>query len=191
MARRLSGDTPEDERLWFTYYHAASADLVRRHPGWEPAYVKASTDPNMMPDEEMLAAIRSIVFSAFVLEYRMKRACEVLGVKLRKKTMLNDLIDHFWDRVSGQTRLDLGGPCAEPADWRTVKPHLKHLCELRNSVAHGNRATLVAKLIPTPEEAAKTAYNHLMDALRIMNVGIGYVTAGSDPVAYFNSLKLR
>lgn len=189
--QRLSGDDPQTEQVWFSYFAAATKPLVELRPAWTPTTTKDANAGELSADPELIAAIQSIMFSALTLEYRMRRACVVLGVALRGKTYLGELLGAFWSRVADKPRLMQGGVCSEPPQWAAISGRLRQLVERRNEIAHVKYADLLHRLGPAPLETAKAFFCDVVEAIKLINIGIGYVSPGSDPDRYFDRLKLR
>ncbi len=136
--QRLSGDDSATEQLWFAYFSAASMPLLALRPGWMRVAGKTGRSTRSSPDPRFLPPCAGIIFSALTLEYRMKRALEVLGVKLRKNTSFGDLVSCFWSRVgdskfeekrqvrradrmgSAHAKIDLAGKVAQRRRARTL-----------------------------------------------------------------------
>ena len=135
----FDGNTSEDKKLWHTYVfwaYAPARSLAGPPPqGKQPPH---AADPNNRLRESLARALQTILFSSFVLDYRMRRVFEAFGLHLRPKTTLGPLLNCFWPRLAVVDRLDKNGKCLPPPEWSICEPDLQHLVRLRNDIAHAN-----------------------------------------------------
>jgi hypothetical protein len=140
-------------------------------------------------------ALSTVLLSSFMLEYRLRRVLEAMGVQLRQRTTLGPLLDLFWNRLARVPRLDGNGNCAQPSEWRRCERTLRDLVGLRNALAHADYKKTLAHFGKTrrPGRTALKYDNAVVDAVRLINQG-----TGSDPQrnagqrrAYFEPLKVR
>ncbi|MCC6150452.1 MAG: hypothetical protein IT461_09405 [Planctomycetes bacterium] len=188
--RVMAGDTPEERGLWNAFFAAPARPLTQLRPEWK-SKPRRKGDGKTPVNPELLAALQSIAFSALLIEYRMRRACEVIGVTLREDVSCRGLIQGFWSFVSQEPCWNGEGLCAKPAEWDNIRPHLEKLAQLRDDIVHVKWAVLLQKLGTDPLETAKRFYNHVIDAMMWINIGTGYISADGDPRAYFPRLKLQ
>lgn len=188
---RYSGDSPDDEKLWFAYFASASQAVVAECPRWKPIGFNELTDPKMNPDRKLVAAMQSIVGSAFAIEYRMKRVLEVLGVLRKERKSLNELLDCFWCWLSRIRRWDKADLCREPNEWSSLEQKLDELRKVRNDIVHSNREKVLAALGNDPLNIARELYNTAVEAIKLVNWGTGYTNDQSASDDYWNRLKLK
>jgi len=189
--RPYSGDSPDDEKLWFAYFAAASQAVVAEQPLWKPTGFDELTDPKANPDMKLVAAMQCIVGSAFAIEYRMKRVLEILGVSGKEGKGLNELLDCFWCWLSRIGKWDGTGLCAQPDGWSSLEKSLDSLRKVRNDIVHSKRKQVLAALGSDPLTIACDFYNAAIDAIRLVNWGTGYTNEQSASQQYWDGLKLR
>ena len=139
-------------------------------------------------------SLQAVVFAAFALEYRLRTVYDALGLVPRDRDGLWDLASKLEQASRGRTGLN-GKPVKFSAEWRTVLPRINRLSELRNRIAHG-KANKVGDLItdrsPSMKVQARRGYNSFIDAVRIINVAIGYEwRRGEDRRQYYAALRVR
>jgi hypothetical protein len=190
---RLDGGRA-DRKLWHTYVFWAHRQALLCEDAVEPAAQAISDNPKNRVSEGLSDALSTVLFSSFVLEYRLRRVLEILGVQLRPRTTLGPLLDLFWKRLASVPRLDGKGNCSPPSEWKRREPTLRELVALRNHLAHADYVRTLTRFGPRrrPGRAALKYYNSVVDAIRLINQGIG-----SDPdrtamqrKQYFNVLKV-
>lgn len=173
------------------FFAAASRPLTTLHPQWK-SVAEADDSSDKYPfTPSQVAALQSIAFSALTLEYRMRRSCDVLGVVLADSLNCGGLFDGFWTFVSQRPKWNHKGQCRRPDDWNNIKRILAELATMRDKIAHARWTELLSALDGNELEKAKRYFNAVIDAMMLINEGIGYVTEGNDPRAYFPRLKLR
>ena len=139
---RFDGNTPDDIKLWHTYLYWArqrvksdsSLDLISK-----PAIVD---NPDNRVEESISSTLQAIVFSAFALEYRLKRVLISMGVSFPPKETLMPLLQKFWNRLSRIDRLDGKGKCTPPNDWNDCMRVLESLVKIRNNIAHAGQLSV-------------------------------------------------
>lgn len=106
---------------------------------------------------------------------------------------MRPFLKQFWGRLRAVPRLDGCGNCSAPAGWQGLEPHLERLVELRNNIAHANYTETLNSLAlgANPEQQARDFYNHVVDAIRLVNEGTGYDTRSKVELdEYFRPLKV-
>lgn len=185
----VAGATVADRRLWNTYMFWARSSVAESIP----------PELDMADDRNRLSATRArslqaILFSCFMLEYRLRRVYEVLGLQTRKRDTIWALLDSMPSRLSAvrslnRTKIRL------PAEWARIRKRLQHLLELRNVIAHGRYAEVKSLLRKRPSRLVAEAcrgYNAVIDAVRILNVAIGAETLrGTELRRYYRRLKAK
>jgi hypothetical protein len=167
--QNLAGAAPRDQRLWNSYVYWARASF-----GAPPAQLIIA-DPNARISIEHAALLHALLFATFALEYRLRSVYELLGLSVRKKDGLWNLLENPDRRTQGLVRRRKR--VVFPQEWQSVRARLQRLLELRNRIAHGQRdpvALLLGETNPTLRERAVDGYNAVIDAIRIINVAIGY-----------------
>jgi hypothetical protein len=146
--------------------------------------------PNRRVDEDIDNALQVILFSAFALEYRMKRVLVSMGKKPPRN--LKPLIDGFWPRLKDTPRLDGRGKCRAPQDWHSIEPRIKDLADRRDKIAHADYAHALRFFSPqAPPVTALDYYDAVIDAICSINVGTGYDTRPpKELVDYFERLRI-
>jgi hypothetical protein len=169
--RAIAGDTPQDKRLWHTYLYWARSELLPSALG-----LIIGDQRNRLPPKTS-EALRSVVFAAFALEYRLKRTLLFVGQSPRSRDTLGSLLVNIDVRLGQATRPD-GKPIALPKEWTRIKKRLGELVALRNEIAHANYTRLSQRLASTQarRRIAKTLFNAVIDAIRILNHAVGYDT---------------
>lgn len=187
----IAGDLPEDQQLWHTYFSWPRAILS------PSAHLKLPTSPTFRRLPRSRAAhLQAIVFTAFALEYRIKRIYEVLHLSYRQKDTLGVLLTNFRRRVETAQRLDGKGLVHLPAEWASIEPRLQHLNTIRNQIAHANYRKLL-QLLPRDSRQSRVValrcFNALVDAIRVTNRAVGGYErlSKSDARRYYARLKIR
>lgn len=186
---RYSGDDVIGEKFWFSYFQCACEPLLRDGRNWRHPQYDSSNEKELGADSDLMAALQSIAFSVFALEFRMKRALLVMGAG-KQKAPLEDMIDNFWLWVTGLPRRREPGVCAEPAEWAGVKRLLHDARVLRNKIGHADGNAL-RRLLGT--DTLRDAVKHhaaVLDAIRLVNWGTGYTNDKSKSRDYWERLKL-
>jgi hypothetical protein len=185
----LAGSTLPDQQLWNTYVYWSRA--VFPEPLSGTVAMSRSRARIATRDQRSLQAI---VFSTFALEYRLRSVYSALGLQTRWRDGLWDLASNLERRTTGVVGLN-GRPVRFAAEWRRILPRIQKLLESRNSIAHGN-ALKVGQLItaqrPSIKVQARRGYNAFIDAIRVINLAIGYEDLlGADLRKYYAALKVR
>jgi len=185
----LAGDKSRDQRLWNSYVYWARAAF----PGDLPATMSIKNARARIGTQQQ-SSLQAIVFSTFALEYRLRSVYAALGLGTRRRDGLWDLASNLEVRTRSVSGLN-GKPVRFPAEWRRVLPRVQRLLELRNSIAHGNAprvGDLLAAQGPSIKVQARRGYNAFIDAVRVINIAIGYEDRrGADLRAYYAALKVR
>jgi hypothetical protein len=191
---RFDGDTPDDIKLWHTYLYWAR-NCARAGLPLDPVAQPAIVDnPANRVDASLSDALQAIVFSAFALEYRLKRALQSMGVPCKSNEKLQTLLGSFWKRLSTVDRLDGKGKCAPPIAWNGCKRKLDSLVTLRNDIAHANYGNTLAYFTDKldPPAVAREHYHAVVNALMLINIGTGYETSPAALVEeYFRPLQVK
>lgn len=187
----VAGIADADKKLWHTYMFWARAAVDPRTPSNRALDISR---PRRRIRPTDARALQAILFTAFALEYRLKRIYEVLGLRSRRRDTLGTLIANFRRRIEAAARIDGAGAVRLPLDWSRVEKHLSKLNELRNAIAHGNYAKVIAEGSAKPRalpQIARSSYNVLVDAIRITNGAIGYdQRTRQEAVKYYRQLKV-
>jgi len=182
----------EDKKLWQTYVYWARKD-IKDGPDVELAAEEAIADkPSERVDHFLAEAIQSILFSALMLEYRLKRVLTYMGVPLSGKESLRRCLGLIWEKLPNIDRKDGKGKCRQPKEWQNSEPHLRALNEFRNKVAHANYNKLLHLFQgKDPVDVARLYYNAVVDAMIMLNLCIGYETKPLNEVEkYFRPLRI-
>src|SRR5438034_7375534 len=91
--RNVAGRTFGDRRVWHTYLHWARSSF----PAMDTALDIAQPQNRLMAEQDR--ALRAILFTAFALEYRLKRTFEYLGIAFRRRDTLGALVGCCRQRV--------------------------------------------------------------------------------------------
>lgn len=172
---RFAGNTRDDKKLWHTYVYCA-LEKARFGQTKDKATVPAVVDDPINRVEDSLSfALQTIVFSAFALEYRLKRILISMGVEFGSRETLRPLLRCFWPRLSNKDRLDRKGKCSEPAEWNNYFEDLTQLVKLRNDIAHANYCERLSFFsgAENPLEMARKYYHSVVHGIRIINIGTG------------------
>ena len=182
----LAGAEPEEQLLWNSYVYWA------RSAFGEPAPDLIVADPTsrLAPQDDKL--LHALVFTTFALEYRLRSVYELLELPVRKNDGVSKLIENLERRTAGMQRK--GKAITFPSEWKDLRKRLQKLLELRNKIAHGQRAP-VSELLNATDPPLKTqaidGYNALIDAIRIINVAISYDTREGDELdEYYAQLQV-
>lgn len=189
----FDGDNKSDIKLWHTYmYWARKNALFQQKVNLSSSKVIVD-DPSNRVEEEISAAIQTILFSCFTLEYRLKRVLIALNVFFPPKETFGPFLDNFWKRLINTSKLKLAGFCRPPSEWSSIEPDLKSLIKLRNNIAHANYNETIQFIAGTsdPMTEARRFYNVVVDAIRLVNQGTGYDPRPPDELEkYFQPLKV-
>ena len=183
------GASDDDRRLWHSYvYLARQHAITSGGKAIAPAIVD---DASHLVHDSLREALQTVLFSSFVLEYRLKRVHIEMG-RPPKQTTLSPLFDGFWKALRNVDRLDGAGKCAPPTQWASLAPRLKRLITLRNQMAHANYVNVLKFLgQKDPPRQARDHYNDVVEAIMLINLGTGYETAPFDEVEkYFAPLRV-
>jgi hypothetical protein len=185
----IAGGDARDQRLWNTYVFWARAAF----PEPIPANVTIGNASARLALERQ-RSLQAIVFSTFALKYRLRSVYAALGIQARRRDGLWELSSNLQSRTRSSRGLD-GKPIRFAAEWRQVLPRIQKLLELRNKIAHGNSrsvATLLVARSPSIKLQARRGYNTFIDAVRVINLAIGYEDRrGADLRDYYKAMKVR
>ena len=157
----------------------------------------APTGPAIVDDaanrisEPVSRALQAVLFSAFALEYRLKRVLLANNICVSPKETLKPCLDKFWSRLAAVPRRDGHGLCLPPDEWAAIKPRLDQLVTMRNKLAHADYTEIVRFLESgqDSEQQAKSFYQAVVEAIKLINLGTGYETRPRDEVnEYFRAL---
>ena len=188
------GDTPNDRKLWHTYLYWARERVRSMSQPDVPEAAALVDDPNRRVEASTGKALQAIIFSAFALEYRLKRVLVCMGASFPEKETLKPLLVKFWERLKLIDRWDKSGKCTSPSGWKVIEPVLLRLVELRNDLAHANYKETLQFLsgAANPEQAALQLYNAVIDAIKLVNQGTGIDTTPPEELdRYFEHLKVK
>jgi hypothetical protein len=159
--------------VWHTYVYWARSALDPGTAHRSLMISKASTRLRRSTSQHLQA----LVFAAFVLEYRIKRIYEVLGLAVRKRDTLGLLLENFKHRIETATRLDNRGLVRLPREWTSIEKKLRQLSDLRNQIAHANYKKVLT-ILPSDSRRsralARSCFNAVVDAIRVTNQAIAY-----------------
>lgn len=179
--------------MWHSYLYWARERVLADAPG--PGSVPAA--PAIVDDaanrisEPVGRALQAVLFSAFALEYRLKRVLLANNIDVPPTETLRPCLDQFWNRLAKVHRRDGHGLCLPPVEWAAIKPQLDQLVTLRNTLAHANYTKIVRFLESgqDAEQQAKSLYRAVVEAIKLINLGTGYETRPVDEVnEYFRAL---
>jgi hypothetical protein len=186
----FAGPSPADIRLWNTYLYWARAELA---PTTTRVLRIGSLQNRIHPRRAQ--ALRAIVLAAFVLEYRVKRVYDELGVAYGPKDPLGALLDNMTARLQARSRLDGRGLIRLPRTWPALHTKLLSLKDLRNDIAHAKYVKLRSLLPLSPARMlrrAQTHFNVVMRALKVLNIATGYDTqTPAQRRLNYDSLRVR
>lgn len=187
--------TGKDINLWHTYVHWAKSHAESCHGAVSSGTCAIAYDPANRVADDLAAALRTVLFASFMLESRLRRVFDAMGVQLPRNTTLKPLLSSFWLRLGHVQRLDRKGQCTAPPGWRRLERTLTYLVKLCNGLAHANYTETLAAFGKKrrPATAALKCYNAVIDAVRLINQGTGY-DADRTPTEhrrYFEPLKVR
>jgi hypothetical protein len=184
----FDGKTDDDRALWRTYLHWGREQL---RPGATGAMVD---DPSKRISETESRALQAVLFSAFALEFRLKRVLTFLNASLKPDEGLKNLLKEFWSKLAGRARVDGKGEITIPAEWDSISAVLSELADVRNDIAHANHRETLAFIRGAgsdPTTRARTFFNAVVDAIRIVNQGTGYDDRPDPELrAYFEPVKV-
>jgi hypothetical protein len=184
MTVLFAGDSEQDRKYWNTYVYWLQSKFGRTN---------IPPDKSPRHDDEYSNSLQIILFTAFALEYRLRRVLSCFRVTLRKNTTLSQLLKIFWRRLEGLDRLDNTGKCVEPVEWNGVKSKLEKLLSYRNAIVHANYDYMLENMKQGVLLAeAKELHNIFIDAMRIINIATGYSRGTEQEVReYFDQLKVQ
>ncbi len=187
--KKFAGDTPEDTKLWNTYvYWALEKARFGQAKGKiiTPAVVD---DKKNRVGDSLSFALQIIIFSAFALEYRLKRVLIERGVKSKSKKTLKPLLDIFWKELKKKDRWDEEGKCFQPPEWNSCNKDLRKLVELRDKIVHANYLEIRSFFSGTENslETALRYYRSFIKAIGLISIGTGYGIRSNEEVE--NELK--
>ena len=184
----IAGEKEEDKRLWRTYFHWA-----RQAAHCRPVPNEVKDKENERLPERQSDSLQLIVFSAFLIEYRMKRALAFMHQRVRERDNLRSLLGFFWKRLESVKRCKGDGYCAPPQGWDQCAKQIEKLSRLRNLIVHADCRNLLVELNEDRAEAtARRHYNNVVDAMKLINKGTGYSTGEpSDADEYWDRLKCQ
>jgi hypothetical protein len=172
-AKEYAGDTAVDTCLWHSYAHQAVSalrdlgeDTVVNPLDCDNRTVRLSCKQN--------DALRLILHSAMMLEYRLKRVLYVKTGKVHEKTLgmllcKSDAMGFFWEELK---KTGFQRPDHWPVDA------LYDLKECRDKIAHGNWEPLKTKL-DDPKQL-------MADAVRFYAVAVRAIDMLNDATVYGN-----
>jgi hypothetical protein len=170
----FGGATDDDIKLWNTYLYWARAELAPRSTSdltiGQPAY---------RISHKRAKALRAIVLTAFVLEYRIKRVYEEVGVTFDHNDTLGRLLQNMRKRLEACQRLDGKGKIRLPSTWPSLYEKLLRLKKARNNIAHAKYLDLRTTLSLPPSRMltqAQGMFNSVVRTIRVLNVATGYDT---------------
>jgi hypothetical protein len=131
------------------------------------------------------------VFTAFALEYRIRRIFKVLGLSHRERDTLGSLVTSFKTRVERATRLDNKKPIRLPSSWARLQLRLKRLVAARNRIVHGNEAEVQQVLTTRPRRVAARHFNTLVRFIETTNRAIGYDDPKRPERARYQQLRVH
>ncbi len=168
----FGGVNDEDIKLWNTYFYWARAELA---PG-STSDLTIGQPANRI-SHKRAKALRAIVLTAFVLEYRIKRVYEEVGVHFDQNDTLGRLLHSMQKRLEACQRLDGKGKIRLPKTWPRLYAKLLRLKAARNDIAHAKYHQLRAVLSLPPSRMltqAQRMFNALVSTIRVLNVATGY-----------------
>ncbi len=185
----LAGTSVGDRRLWNTYVYLARTAFTEAVPG---DLIIASANARVSARNQ--SSLEAVLFSAFALEYRLRSVYSALGLSVRRRDGLWDLLSNLELRARSVPGFH-GRAIRFPAEWKRVLPRLQRLLELRNLIAHGHTTkvrALISSRWPSMRREARRCYNAFIDGVRIINIAIGYESLrGAELRAYYSALKVR
>jgi hypothetical protein len=172
---RFDGANDLEASVWHTFVRIALDNARRigdKRPSTEALVVD---DGRYVWPEEARVAIQALLFSAFLLEARLKRVLQQMGRPPSARDGLDAVIKTFWSKLAHVPKISGVGMCSQPPEWALIEADLQQLRQLRNSMAHGNlervRADLPSDRAP---EVALRMYNSVVQAIALVNIGTGY-----------------
>jgi hypothetical protein len=190
----FDGVEEEDKRLWYTYMYWARQEALSL--GFETSTEPQALvdDPNRRLPEGQSISLRTMLFSCFALEYRLKRILKALKVPFDEESeTFGPFCKKFWRRLESAERLDKKGKCTKPPEWAEVEEKLRDLIDIRNKIAHANYEKTLQYFSgkKISKERARELFNAVVDAIRILNQCTGYDVRPTDEVKeYFRQLKI-
>jgi hypothetical protein len=182
----------EDKKLWQTYVYWARRD-IKDGLDVEPAGEEAIADkPSQRIEDRLAKAIQSLLFSALMLEYRLKRVLAYVGLPVNRRDGLEKRLELIRKELPKLDRKDGKGKSALPAEWQDCESKFEFLRKFRNRVAHANYDELLELFQGTdPIEVARLYYNRVVDFMIALNICTGNETRSWDEVEkYFRPLRI-
>jgi len=167
----LAGLTARDGQLWHTYLFWARAAIDPQTSS--NTQLEIAQAKNRLNERQGMA-LQAIVFSAFALEFRMRRLLEDLGAPIRRRDTLGRLLDVFRLRLEAVNQMGSTQRIQLPPEWHRLERRLKRLSNLRNRIAHANYCEVKQLLRQRPREVAASSFNAVVDFIRITNAAVGY-----------------
>jgi hypothetical protein len=193
MITGIAGEKVEDRKLWHTYFYWAREKVLTLSTS-DPDESAIIDNPKNRIGVTPSNILQAILFSAFALEYRLKRTLEFMSVKVPKKVTLGPLLDIFWRELSKVDKYEDNVKCSPPGEWKSIKADLTKLVELRNRIAHANYKK-TSQIFADESEGIKQAlrcYNAVVDAVKLINFGTGYDKRPLNELEeYFKPLKVK
>ena len=171
----FEGVTDNDKKLWHSYFYWARQNAIRLTITKYPTSDAIIDDDERRIDPNISTSIQTIIFSAFTLEYRLRRVRIALNAPFRKRDTLRNLLESFWDRLTDCRKVNGEGNCEKPEGWEDCSTKLMELVNFRNKIAHANYEGVLRLLAGIdPEERALEFYNAVVDAIKLINIGTGH-----------------
>lgn len=181
---KYAGDSPNDIKLWNTYVYWA-LEKARFGQAKDKTTTQAIVDdPDNRIKDDISLALQIIIFSAFALEYRLKRVLIDRGVKGKSNGNLDPLLDIFWKELKKRNRWDKKGKCFKPTGWDNCEEDLRKLVKLRNKIVHANYLETLS-FFSGKENSLKTAlryYHSFIKAMGLISIGTGYGVLSNEEV---------
>jgi hypothetical protein len=182
----------EDKKLWQTYVYWARRD-IKDGLDVEPAGEEAIADkPSQRIEDRLAQAIQSLLFSALMLEYRLKRVLAYMGLPVNRRDGLEKRLELIRKELPKLDRKDGKGKSVLPAEWQDCESKFEFLRKFRNRVAHANYDELLGLFQGTdPIEMARLHYNRVVDFMIALNICTGNEPRSWDEVEkYFRPLRI-
>lgn len=174
---RFDGKTENERRVWHSYMRIARDRVIASGAVPLTKTPPEISNDKLVWDEKAREAVQTIVFSAFILEARLKRVLNEMGRPPRKLDGLNNVLTNFWKALSGVKKIGCDDICSPPPEWTQVEVQLSELRQFRNVMTHGNLSEVARRLQSQDAQAkARDLYNAVMKAILLINLGTGYET---------------